>query len=174
MCTQRRLRSTWPVCSEYWLCTQWVAKDPSFLHADSEDSDQTGRMPRLIWVFAGRTCHFVGFVMRRFILYEPNYENVCQPIPVKQILSSYLFSLQSDQCVYNWAMYWENQFYAICDQPAHPRTQISIFVVLCLDSILPLLAISKISRLKLAIQSFRWDFKPRSRLHDPVVSGTIN
>ena len=39
----------------------------------SEDSDQTGRMPRLIWVFAGHTCHFVGFVMRRlfiFILYE--------------------------------------------------------------------------------------------------------
>ena len=48
------------------LCAQWVAKDPSFLHADSEDSDQTGRMPRLIWVFAGRTCHVVGFVMRRF------------------------------------------------------------------------------------------------------------
>ena len=33
----------------------WVAKDPRFLHADSEDSDQTGRMPRLIWVFARRT-----------------------------------------------------------------------------------------------------------------------
>ena len=33
--------------------------------AHSEDSDQTGRMPRLIWVFAGRTCHFVGFVTRR-------------------------------------------------------------------------------------------------------------
>ena len=31
----------------------------------SKDSDQTGQMPRLIWVFAGRTCHFVGFVMRR-------------------------------------------------------------------------------------------------------------
>ena len=30
------------------LCTQWVAKDPSFLHADSKDTDQTGRMPRLI------------------------------------------------------------------------------------------------------------------------------
>ena len=28
-------------------------------------TDQTGRMPRLIWVFIGRTCHFVGFVMRR-------------------------------------------------------------------------------------------------------------
>ena len=35
--------------------------------AHSEDSDQTGRMPRLIWVFVGRTCHFVGFVMRRLI-----------------------------------------------------------------------------------------------------------
>ena len=41
-----------PVWSEPSLCAQWVAKDPSFLHADSEDSDQTGRMPRLIWVFA--------------------------------------------------------------------------------------------------------------------------
>ena len=37
------------------LCAQWVAKDPRFLHADSEDSEQTGRMPRLISVFAGRT-----------------------------------------------------------------------------------------------------------------------
>ena len=44
-----------PVWSECLLCDQCVAKDPRFLHADSEDSDQTGRMPRLIWVFAGRT-----------------------------------------------------------------------------------------------------------------------
>ena len=36
------------VRSESSLCAQWVAKDPSFLQADSEDSDQTGRMPRLI------------------------------------------------------------------------------------------------------------------------------
>ena len=53
-----------PVWSEPSLCAQLVAKDPSFLDADSGDSDQTGRMPRLIWVFAGRTCHFIGFVMR--------------------------------------------------------------------------------------------------------------
>ena len=53
------------VWSESSLCAQWVAKGPMFLQADSEDSDQTGRMPRLIWVFAGRTCHFIGFVMRR-------------------------------------------------------------------------------------------------------------
>ena len=53
------------VWSESSLYAQWVAKDPSFLHADSEDSDQTGQMPRLIRVFAGCTWHFVGFVMRR-------------------------------------------------------------------------------------------------------------
>ena len=28
-----------PVWSESSLCAQWVAKDPSFLHADSEYSD---------------------------------------------------------------------------------------------------------------------------------------
>ena len=38
------------------LATHW---------AHSEDSDQTGSMPRMIWVFAGRTYHFVRFVMRR-------------------------------------------------------------------------------------------------------------
>ena len=40
-----------PDWSESSLCAHWVAKDPSFLHADSKYSDQTGR----IWVFAGRT-----------------------------------------------------------------------------------------------------------------------
>ena len=44
-----------PVWSESSLCTQWVAEDPRFLHADSEDSDQTGQMPRLIRIFAGHT-----------------------------------------------------------------------------------------------------------------------
>ena len=46
------------------MCARWVAKDPSFLRADSEDSDQTGRMPRLVCVFADRTGYFVGFVVR--------------------------------------------------------------------------------------------------------------
>ena len=50
-----------PVWSESSLCPQWVVKDPSFLHTDSKDSDQTGRMPRLIWVFAGRTWHLFRF-----------------------------------------------------------------------------------------------------------------
>ena len=56
-----------PVWSESLLYTHWVAKDPRFLHVDSEDSDQAGWMPRLIWVFAGHTCQFVGFVLCRLI-----------------------------------------------------------------------------------------------------------
>ena len=57
-----------------WVCAhppslirvfaQWVAKDPSFLHADSEGSDQTGQMPRLIWVFAGRRVILLFFSCR--------------------------------------------------------------------------------------------------------------
>ena len=43
--------------------SQWVAEDPIFLHADSEDSGQTGRMSRLVWVFAGRRGHFVVLVV---------------------------------------------------------------------------------------------------------------
>ena len=59
LCAQRRLRSAWASaksdqglrcpheeCLLGSLVTHW---------AHSEDSDQTGRMPRLIWVFAGRT-----------------------------------------------------------------------------------------------------------------------
>ena len=41
-----------------FLATPWV---------HSEDSGQTGWMPRLILVFARRICHFVGFVMRWLI-----------------------------------------------------------------------------------------------------------
>ena len=43
------------------LATHWV---------HSEDSDRTGRVPRLSWVFAGCTCHFVGFVMRRLVWFS--------------------------------------------------------------------------------------------------------
>ena len=55
----RRLRSAWALAqsNQSSLCTQWVAKDPSLLHVDSEDGG--------CWVFTGRICHFVGFVMLR-------------------------------------------------------------------------------------------------------------
>ena len=54
-----------PDWSDSSLCAHWVAKDPIFLHADSEDSDQPWHSPSLLWVFAGRTsfcwsCHEVA------------------------------------------------------------------------------------------------------------------
>ena len=61
-----------PVWSESSLCTQWVAKDRRFFHADSEDSDQTGRMPRLIWVFTGRT--LILLVLRLISMFNKSLE----------------------------------------------------------------------------------------------------
>ena len=51
-----------------------------------------------------------------------------------------------------WATSWENLFLPYtnnkgADQPAHPCSLVNAFVVRCLDSIIPLLAIIKISRL---------------------------
>ena len=74
-----------PVWSESSLCTQWVAKDPSFLNADSEDSDQTGWMPRLIWVFVGRTPILLvlscrGSTMSDQGSHSIKYRNFCQNI----------------------------------------------------------------------------------------------
>ena len=94
-----------------------------FLHADSENSDQTGRMPRLICLCWAHS-HFVGFVMRRLIselpilclitttriisfilflaylqeefapkLFEPRHDNLC----AQRRLRSAWTSTQSDQ-----------------------------------------------------------------------------
>ena len=42
-----------------------ILNSQKFLHADNEDSDQTARMRRLIWVFVGRTCKKVRFLTFR-------------------------------------------------------------------------------------------------------------
>ena len=54
----------YPVWSVFTVSMKkaWVLSLPIDCAANS---DQTVRMPRLIRVFAGRTCHFVAFVMRR-------------------------------------------------------------------------------------------------------------
>ena len=71
-------------------------------------------------------------------------------------------------CIYNsipikcgthiWAASWENLFMSnannnYADQSAHPRSQISAFVVRCLDGIIPLVSISEISILYLAAEA---------------------
>ena len=69
LCAQRRLRSAWASAQsdQSSLCAQWVPKDLMFLHADNEDSDQTGRGPGWSETSLG-TCHFVGFVLLRLRL----------------------------------------------------------------------------------------------------------
>ena len=90
-----------PVWSESSLCAKWIAEVPMCLHADSQDSDQTwwmprliwvfpghtGQdsqdsdqtwwMPRLIWVFPGHTGQFVGFVVPRLILCDQTAKVQC-------------------------------------------------------------------------------------------------
>ena len=80
-------------------------------------------MPRLIWVFAGCTDHFVGFIMFWLnYMWASSWENL-------------------------FMLYANNKG---ADQPAHPRSLISAVVVCCLDSIIPLVSISEMSSLYLA------------------------
>ena len=74
-----------------WKIVDWDVKpqhnQPTFLRTaktlirlGSEDSDQTGWMPRLIWVFAERKSHFVGFVVWRLnYIYATSWENLFLP-----------------------------------------------------------------------------------------------
>ena len=62
LCAQRRLRSAWVIrVFAVRMKKAWVL---SYRWAHSEDSDQTGRLPRLIWVFAGRTLILFVFSCR--------------------------------------------------------------------------------------------------------------
>ena len=68
-----------PVWSESSLST-WRQLGSLATHwAHSEDSDQTGQMPRLIRVFPGCTCQFFGFVMKWLIYKMQHANSVCYP-----------------------------------------------------------------------------------------------
>ena len=68
VCAQRTLRSAWASAqSDQSSLSTWRNLGSLATHwAHSEDSEQTRRIPRLIWVFAGRS-HYVCFVMSRLI-----------------------------------------------------------------------------------------------------------
>ena len=119
------IRPVWPESSlSAWrklgsLPTHW---------AHSEDSDQTGRMPRLIWVFAGRTV--ILLVLSWGGSDESRHEKTC------------------------FMPYANNND---ADQPAHPHSLIRAFVFRrCLDSIIAILSKSEISRHKRAGLRVAW------------------
>ena len=67
----RRLRSAWASAQsdQSLRCPHEEALGPLTTYwVHSSDTEQTGRMPRLIWVFAGCTCRFVCFVIQRLNL----------------------------------------------------------------------------------------------------------
>ena len=66
-----------PVWSESLLSAGRKLGSSATYWAHCEGSDQTGRMPRLIWAFVGHTCHFVGFVMMRLVSHFPTPHHLC-------------------------------------------------------------------------------------------------
>ena len=132
----------------------------------SEDTDQTGHacMPRLIWVFARCTGHFVGFWVLWFIYhlsYELHSKNSLyllkyHRLPIKlSPMKGDAWFLCLNLTDTNWAMLWQNLLLPYvnnkgANQPVHLRSLMSAFIVRCLDSIIPLVSISEISSLCLA------------------------
>ena len=89
LCTQRRLRSAWASAqSDQSSLSAWGKFSSLATHEEHiEDSDQTEQMPRLILVFTGHTCHFVGFVMMRlmYIVFNACEQHVILTVSVPQI-----------------------------------------------------------------------------------------
>ena len=66
LCAQQRLKLVWASVQSDWSlhCPPEEGLGPFAAHkVHRKDSDQTGQMLRLTLVFAGRTSHFVGFVV---------------------------------------------------------------------------------------------------------------
>ena len=89
-----------PVWSESSLYDDWVTEDPSFLHADSKDSDQTELMPRLIGVFSWRTVTFLVFLMSR--LKSPTMWYVR---PAKAQISLRIRAVWAEPLLVTWIFY---------------------------------------------------------------------
>ena len=97
------IHSVWPESS----LSAWRKLGSLAIHwAHSEDSDQTGWMPRLIWVFAGRTYHLVGFVMRRLIYLYLQYFLLYLMPPFVFVFLSHLVSRQDVEfdCISSWSL----------------------------------------------------------------------
>ena len=113
------------------------------------DSDQTGWMPRLIWVFAGRTCHFVGFVMRRLKLRLIRMKLISMYQNAQHMLLTQFW---------RWATPWENLSLGFCNQvlfkPAFSATEASCSLTL-LDIASVGIVLSKQRTTKMLIR-LRW------------------
>ena len=106
------IRPVWSVSS---LCTQWVAKNPSFLHAESEDSDQNGQTFKL------QNPMYMSHVMRKTVYAlckhqscrsacasEQSDQHLCCLLPRQYIISSFhIRNFKPLASFYNWAGWFE-------------------------------------------------------------------
>ena len=98
-----------PVWSEYSL-SAWRKLWSLATHwAYSEDSDQTGRMPRLIWVFAGRT------VILLVLSWGSFYKDVWKEV-WKLFWLRFAGSITYSVNVHNWTASCQNQQNGMCVQ----------------------------------------------------------
>ena len=100
MCAQWRLRSAWaPTKSDQSLCC--LHEESLGPHLPIEHTAKT-LIPRLIWVFARRTCYFVGFVTRRLIqasLWENVSSGVSDQVRLKLACSATETSMRLETLV---------------------------------------------------------------------------
>ena len=93
------------------LATHW---------AHGEDSDQTGRMPRLIWVFAGRTLILLALSCRGSYVHIKTFFNFSYPATIYPLM---LFILH--RVVFT--IFWYKLQGKICEWEVFPRSQKHIF-----------------------------------------------
>ena len=105
-----------PGWSESLQCTQWVAKDPSFLHADSKDSDQTGWMPRLFWVLLGTQVVLLVLTW--------GGSNVCNNFQVNEFLIQLVTSYHITKSIFSLYL----PFYSLLHVCNHVRLEISLHI----------------------------------------------
>ena len=106
LCAQWRLRTTRASAQSdqsLHCALLWVAKDTVLLQADSKD--------RLIWLFAGHTGHFIGFVMRWLKYREADARDLAQQqcskdyYPYSKMVHFFMTLLILK---HQWATSWEN------------------------------------------------------------------
>ena len=137
LCAQRRLRSAWASANLIRVFAVRVKKALVLSYPLSENSDQTGRMPRLIWVFAGRTVTLLvlsccgSFVLRSM---KQTYHFVLMLYPYMHI-----FVISGDFSYFCQFVTWEsecrNWHFATFEKIAIKVWDLFFLIVLCVGFI---------------------------------------
>ena len=120
VCAQRKLRSAQSDQSSLSAPRKLWSLAMHWSH--SEDSDQTGRMPRLIWVFAGRTLTLL------VLTYRGSF-GVCFPFPLGDVGRMWNPIIVYHCCLSHLVTKMACAPSKDPDQPGHPPSLIKVFAV---------------------------------------------